>query len=73
MNPMASLPPSTAEWAIYKNAFGLDPMFWKKFKEVAPAGSRNLINKFMLASDHYWWDFVKKVTRSAGEGVLHTP
>jgi Ca-activated chloride channel family protein len=49
---------------IYKNAFGLDPMILEEtFKEVAICRKAGiLINTFMLASDHYLVDFVKKVT-----------
>ena len=49
---------------IYKNAFGLDPMILDEtFKEVATCRKAGiLINTFMLASDHYLVDFVKKVT-----------
>ncbi len=49
---------------IYKNAFGLDPMIIEEtFKEVATCRKSGiLINTFMLASDHYLVDFVKKVT-----------
>src|SRR6476659_588417 len=49
---------------IYKNAFGLAPMILEEtFKEVATCRKAGiLINTFMLASDHYLVDFVKKVT-----------
>jgi Ca-activated chloride channel family protein len=49
---------------IYKNAFGLDPMILDEtFKEVATCRKAGiLINTFMLASDHYLVDFVKRVT-----------
>ena len=49
---------------IYKNAFGLDPMILEEtFKEVATCRKAGiLINTFMVASDHYLVDFVKKVT-----------
>lgn len=49
---------------IYKNAFGLDPMILEEtYKEVATCRKAGiLINTFMLASDHYLVDFVKKVT-----------
>jgi Ca-activated chloride channel family protein len=49
---------------IYKNAFGLDPMILEEtFREVAICRKAGiLINTFMLASDHYLVDFVKKVT-----------
>ena len=49
---------------IYKNAFGLDPTILEEtFKEVAICRRAGiLINTFMLASDHYLVDFVKKVT-----------
>jgi Ca-activated chloride channel family protein len=49
---------------IYKNAFGLDPMILEEtFKEVAICRKSGiLINTFMLASDYYLVDFVKKVT-----------
>ena len=49
---------------IYKNAFGLDPMILEEtFKEVAICRKAGiLINTFMLASDYYLVDFVKKVT-----------
>ena len=49
---------------IYKNAFGLDPMILQEtFKEVAICRKAGiLINTFMLASDYYLVDFVKKVT-----------
>src|SRR5437867_4788101 len=49
---------------IYKNAFGLDPMILEEtFKEVATCRKAGiLINTFMLASDHYLVDFVKRVT-----------
>lgn len=49
---------------IYKNAFGLDPMILQEtFKEVATCRKAGiLINTFMLASDYYLVDFVKKVT-----------
>ena len=49
---------------IYKNAFGLDPVILEEtFKEVAICRKAGiLINTFMLASDHYLVDFVKKVT-----------
>jgi len=50
---------------IYKNAFGLDPMILEEtFKEVATCRKAGiLINTFMLASDYYLVDFVKKVTQ----------
>ena len=49
---------------IYKNAFGLDPVILEEtFKEVATCRRAGiLINTFMLASDPYLMDFVKKVT-----------
>ena len=49
---------------IYKSAFGLDPMILDEtFKEVAICRKAGiLINTFMLASDRYLVDFVKKVT-----------
>jgi len=49
---------------VYKNAFGLDPMILEEtFKEVATCRKAGiLINTFMLASDYYLVDFVKKVT-----------
>src|SRR5678816_4553154 len=49
---------------IYKSAFGLDPMILDEtFKEVAICRKAGiLINTFMLASDYYLVDFVKKVT-----------
>jgi len=49
---------------IYKSAFGLDPVILDEtFKEVAICRKSNiLINTFMLASDRYLVDFVKKVT-----------
>jgi len=49
---------------IYKNAFGLDPMILEEtYKEVSTCRKAGiLINTFMLASDHYLVDFVKKVT-----------
>ena len=49
---------------IYKNAFGLDPMILEEtFKEVAICRKAGiLINTFMLASDYYLVDFVKRVT-----------
>jgi Ca-activated chloride channel homolog len=49
---------------IYKNAFGLDPMILEEtFKEVAICRKSGiLINTFMVASDHYLVEFVKKVT-----------
>ena len=49
---------------IYKSAFGLDPMILDEtFKEVAICRKSGiLINTFMLASDRYLVDFVKKVT-----------
>jgi len=49
---------------IYKNAFGLDPMILEEtFKEVAVCRKSGiLINTFMVASDYYLVDFVKKVT-----------
>jgi Ca-activated chloride channel family protein len=49
---------------IYKNAFGLDPMILEEtFKEVATCRKAGiLINTFMLATDYYLIDFVKKVT-----------
>jgi Ca-activated chloride channel family protein len=49
---------------IYKNAFGLDPMILEEtYKEVATCRKAGiLINTFMLASDYYLVDFVKKVT-----------
>ena len=49
---------------IYKNAFGLDPIILEEtFKEVATCRKAGiLINTFMLASDHYLVEFVKKVT-----------
>lgn len=49
---------------IYKNAFGLDPIILEEtFKEVATCRKAGiLINTFMLASDYYLVDFVKKVT-----------
>ena len=49
---------------IYKNAFGLDPVILEEtFKEVATCRKAGiLINTFMLASDPYLMDFVKKVT-----------
>jgi Ca-activated chloride channel family protein len=50
---------------IYKNAFGLDPTILEEtFKEVVSCRRAGiLINTFMLASDHYLVDFVKKVTK----------
>jgi Ca-activated chloride channel family protein len=49
---------------IYKSAFGLDPMILDEtFKEVATCRKSGiLINTFMLASDRYLVEFVKKVT-----------
>lgn len=49
---------------IYKNAFGLDPVILEEtFKEVATCRRAGIvINTFMLASDPYLMDFVKKVT-----------
>jgi Ca-activated chloride channel homolog len=49
---------------IYKSAFGLDPMILDEtFKEVAICRKSGiLINTFMLASDRYLVEFVKKVT-----------
>ena len=49
---------------VYKNAFGLDPMILEEtFKEVATCRKAGiLINTFMVASDYYLVDFVKKVT-----------
>jgi Ca-activated chloride channel homolog len=49
---------------IYKSAFGLDPMILDEtFKEVAICRKSGiLINTFMLATDRYLVDFVKKVT-----------
>jgi len=49
---------------IYKSAFGLDPMILDEtFKEVAICRKAGiLINTFMLASDRYLVEFVKKVT-----------
>jgi Ca-activated chloride channel family protein len=49
---------------VYKNAFGLDPMILEEtFKEVAICRKAGiLINTFMLATDYYLIDFVKKVT-----------
>ena len=49
---------------IYKSAFGLDPMILEEtYKEVAICRrSGILINTFMLASDYYLVEFVKKVT-----------
>jgi len=49
---------------IYKSAFGLDPMILDEtFKEVAVCRKAGiLINTFMLASDRYLVEFVKKVT-----------
>ena len=53
-----------ADGRIYKSAFGLDPMILEEtFKEVAICRrSGILINTFMLASDYYLVEFVKKVT-----------
>jgi Ca-activated chloride channel family protein len=49
---------------IYKSAFGLDPLILDEtFKEVATCRKSGiLINTFMLASDRYLVEFVKKVT-----------
>lgn len=49
---------------IYKSAFGLDPMILDEtFKEVAICRKAGiLINTFMLATDRYLVEFVKKVT-----------
>jgi Ca-activated chloride channel family protein len=49
---------------IYKSAFGLDPMILDEtFKEVAICRKSGiLINTFMLATDRYLVEFVKKVT-----------
>ena len=49
---------------IYKNAFGLDPIILEEtFKEVAICRKTGiLINTFMVASDPYLVEFVKKVT-----------
>jgi Ca-activated chloride channel homolog len=49
---------------IYKSAFGLDPTILDEtFKEVAICRKSGiLINTFMLASDRYLVEFVKKVT-----------
>jgi Ca-activated chloride channel family protein len=49
---------------IYKSAFGLDPLILDEtFKEVATCRKAGiLINTFMLASDRYLVEFVKKVT-----------
>ena len=49
---------------IYKNTFGLDPVILEEtFKEVATCRKAGiLINTFMLASDPYLMDFVKKFT-----------
>jgi Ca-activated chloride channel family protein len=49
---------------IYKSAFGLDPLILDEtFKEVAICRKAGiLINTFMLASDRYLVEFVKKVT-----------
>src|SRR5437773_37702 len=49
---------------IYKNAFGLDPMILEEtYKEFATCRKAGIfINTFMLASDYYLVDFVKKVT-----------
>ena len=49
---------------IYKNAFGLDPMILDEtYKEVAICRKSGiLINTFMVASDRYLVEFVKKVT-----------
>ncbi|MGI8783067.1 MAG: vWA domain-containing protein [Acidobacteriota bacterium] len=48
---------------VYKNAFGLDPMIiGETFKEAANCRRQGiLINTFMLASDPYLVEFVKKV------------
>jgi Ca-activated chloride channel family protein len=49
---------------IYKSSFGLDPMILDEtFKEVAICRKSGImINTFMLASDRYLVDFVKKMT-----------
>ena len=49
---------------IYKSAFGLDPMILDEtFKEVAICRKSGiLINTFMLATDRYLVEFVKRVT-----------
>ena len=49
---------------IYKSAFGLDPIILDEtFKEVAICRKSGiLINTFMLATDRYLVEFVKKVT-----------
>jgi Ca-activated chloride channel homolog len=49
---------------IYKSAFGLDPMILDEtFKEVAVCRKSGiLINTFMLATDRYLVEFVKRVT-----------
>jgi len=49
---------------IYKSAFGLDPMILDEtFKEVAICRKAGiLINTFMLATDRYLVEFVKRVT-----------
>jgi Ca-activated chloride channel family protein len=53
-----------ANGRIYKSAFGLDPTILDEtFKEVAICRKSGiLINTFMLASDRYLVEFVKKVT-----------
>lgn len=53
---------------LYKNSMGNDPFVMAEtFKEVqACRKSRFMINTFMLASDYYLVDFVKKMTAMTG-------
>lgn len=53
---------------LYKNSMGNDPFVMAEtFKEVQACRKSNvMINTFMLASDHYLVDFVKRMTAMTG-------
>jgi Ca-activated chloride channel family protein len=53
---------------LYKNSMGNDPFVMAEtFKEVQACRRSNvMINTFMLASDHYLVDFVKRMTAMTG-------
>ena len=53
---------------LYKNSMGNDPFVMAEtFKEVQACRKSNImINTFMLASDHYLVDFVKRMTAMTG-------
>lgn len=61
---------------LYKNSMGLDPFVMAEtFKEILAARKAGImINTFMLASDYYLVDFVKKMTAMTnGKAYLANP